>query len=264
MFAFLSGVGLWQSLERNNDTICFYKKRVRRVVLPYLLISAVFYLYFYMEIHKSIVQFIADLSLVSYWMQGRGAWFVAWIIPVYLIYPLYAKIAHKHSWISLIVAASIILVISISGIPKRFESAAGATIAFFIGDFMARYIKEDRKWCLLAMGVLVFTAPVYMLGIIRSQSMYISLFAGVGMSLCSIFTVLLRCVPNVLRRILQRIGQVSLECYLMNVYLITVARHLFSAQINTGFGFVIYLMVSILGIYLSLLIGKMRKRVRST
>lgn len=32
MFAFLSGVGLWQSLERNNDIKRFYIKRIQRVV----------------------------------------------------------------------------------------------------------------------------------------------------------------------------------------------------------------------------------------
>lgn len=67
MFAFLSGVGLWQSLERNNDIKRFYIKRIQRVAFPYLWIAAVFNLYFYIEIHGSVVQFMADLFCVSFW-----------------------------------------------------------------------------------------------------------------------------------------------------------------------------------------------------
>ena len=261
MFAFLSGIGLWQSLERNNNIERFYIKRIQRVVIPYLLISATFNLYFYIGIHRNLAQFVADLCCVSFWQEGRGAWYVAWIIPVYLIYPLYAKIAHKHSWISLIMVAFIMLVILMKGIPTRFQSVAGATVAFFIGDFFAKYIKEDKIWCLLTMGSLIFMAPIYLSGILRNQTTYVFFFAAVGISLCAIFTVALKYIPNTLKRFLQRVGEVSLECYLVNIYLITVSRHLFSEQMSSGLGAIIYLMIAILGIIVSLLIGKIRKRV---
>lgn len=262
MFAFLSGVGLWQSIDKNDNVMQFYKKRVVRVVIPYLLISIMFNLYLYIGVHRSLLQFLLDLTCISYWTEGRGAWYVAWIVPIYFIYPLYEKIAHKRSWISIVIVSILIFIVAVKGIPTRFQSVAGATLAFFIGDFVAKYISEDNKWCMMVMASLICIAPVYLSGLVRGQAVYVLFFAIVGISLCSIFALFMKYVPNTLRNAMRNVGGVSLECYLLNIYLITVVRHLFPVQMNSVFGSVIYLIIAILGVCISLLIGTLRKKVK--
>lgn len=70
MFAFLLGVGLWQSIDKNENVMKFYKKRGVRVVIPYLLISSIFNLYLYIGVHRSLLQFLLDLTYISYWTEG--------------------------------------------------------------------------------------------------------------------------------------------------------------------------------------------------
>ncbi len=173
MFAFLSGVGLWQSYERSQDLKRYYKRRFQRVVLPYLLISVVFNLILDVAVKNDFLMFIKDVSCFSFWMEGRGAWYVAWIIPIYTIYPFYASITHKKSWISVVVAVLVVTFIAIIGIPVRFQSVAGATIAFLCGDFAGRFIKENSFKMLYIMLIGILIAPLYMLRIISGQAVYV-------------------------------------------------------------------------------------------
>lgn len=91
MFAFLSAIGLWQSLEQNPSVKEFYFKRIKKVLIPYLIIAVPFYLVYGFWQSRSILDTITDISLIGYWLYGRGAWYIAWILPVYLVYPFYKK-----------------------------------------------------------------------------------------------------------------------------------------------------------------------------
>lgn len=43
IFLLLSGLGLYYSFSKNPDLSCFYKNRIKRVILPYLLVSGGFW-----------------------------------------------------------------------------------------------------------------------------------------------------------------------------------------------------------------------------
>lgn len=89
IFLFLSGVGLYYSMKNNGDCLEFYKKRFIRVVIPYLFIAGLWYGIRYLICEKgNIVQFLYELSTLSFWKEHKGAWYVAAIIPIYIIYPL--------------------------------------------------------------------------------------------------------------------------------------------------------------------------------
>lgn len=261
MFAFLSGVGLWYSIDKSGDIIQFYKNRIHRVIVPYLIISIVFNIYLDLFVQRDIVLFLSDVTCISFWIRGRGAWYVAWAIVIYVVYPLYAKLTHRRGYISGIVALLLIVCISFWGMPIRFQSVAGATVAFFIGDMLAVHIKT-KPWCLKGIACLIFVAPLYMLGIIRGQAFYVLFFATVGISLCAVFAYVLEMSPNKLHSCLSRLGSVSLECYLFNIYLISVARHLLGDNISTIVGLIAYVLVLILGICLSWATGKIETRLR--
>ena len=94
LFVFLSGVGLYFSLSKNPDIFSFYRRRFRRVLIPYL-IWGVFY-WFVRDIlvtREGFVRFILDLSTLSFWLEGkRSVWFIAFIIAVYAVFPLLFRI----------------------------------------------------------------------------------------------------------------------------------------------------------------------------
>ena len=262
MFAFLSGIGLWHSIDKSKDIIRFYKNRIYRVIVPYLIISTVFNAYLDLFIQRDIVLFLSDVTCISFWIRGRGAWYVAWTIVIYATYPLYAKLTHKRGYISGIVALLLIVCIFIFGMPVRFQSVAGATVAFLIGDMLAAYVKNNKPWCLKAITCLIVLAPLYMLGIIRGQAFYVLFFAAVGISLCAIFAYVLEVLPVKFCDYLSRLGTVSLECYLFNIYLISVARHLLDDNIRTIAGLFTYVFVLVVGICLSLVMGKIKMMLR--
>ncbi len=251
MFAFLSGVGLWQSYEHSQDLKRYYKRRFKRVVVPYLAIPIIFDLILDVVIQKDFVMFIAEVSCILYWVKGRGAWFVAWILPVYIIYPFYAKLTHKRSWISLIMAGLTVVIISVLGLPTRFRSVAGATIAFLCGDFAGRLVKEDNSRMIYIMLVGILIAPLYILRIISGQAIYVCFFALVGIGLCALFSIIVEHLPIWLNGGLKAVGKVSLECYLFNIYLISISRYILGDKISSVWGIIGYSIVVVLGVTLS-------------
>lgn len=261
MFAFLSGIGLWHSLDNNDDILNFYKKRIKRVIIPYLLIAIPFCLFLDIYEQKDVLLFLQDVTCISYWIKGRGAWYVAWLIPVYAVYPLYGRIAHNRNWLSAVLAIVEIIVIALIGIPIRFQSVAAATLAFLIGDFIAKFIKADSVWVIRGTASLILIAPVYFFGILRTQAMYVISFACIGISLCAILAIVLDHSIKSIKRMLAEVGAVSLESYLFNIYIISVAKVILGNRIDSFEGVCGYVCVAIIGMVLSLLVGKLEKRM---
>lgn len=70
MFAFLSGIGLWHLLDNNDDILNFYKKRTKRVIIPYLFIAIPFCLLLDIYVKKDAMLFIQEVTCVGYWING--------------------------------------------------------------------------------------------------------------------------------------------------------------------------------------------------
>lgn len=94
IFMFLSGIGMWFSLNSRSENVdikSFYIRRWEKVFIPYLLIAGVWYCIKYIVIEHSIGSFLFELSTLSYWIEHKGAWYVAALVPIYLIYPFFYK-----------------------------------------------------------------------------------------------------------------------------------------------------------------------------
>ena len=97
IFAFLSGMGLYYSMESRPGISRrdFYKRRFIRVFLPYLLIAGSWYFIRDILVEGSILSFCYELSTLSFWLEHHGAWYVAMLIPVYLVFPIYYDYVEK-------------------------------------------------------------------------------------------------------------------------------------------------------------------------
>lgn len=119
IFVFLSSIGLYNSLKSRGGykKSEFYTRRFQRVFVPYLLIAATWYGIKYLLIQQDAEGFFYELSTLSFWIDHQGAWYVAMLVPVYLIFPLFYnwvedgnrqnKLTRNFKIVAVIVVASI-------------------------------------------------------------------------------------------------------------------------------------------------------------
>ena len=88
MFFFLSGFGCFYSLNKSNDIHKFYNNRIKKVLLPYLVISSIAYAIKYFILEFSFRKFIEAEFFISFWMKNEGAWYIAVVAVLYVVYPV--------------------------------------------------------------------------------------------------------------------------------------------------------------------------------
>lgn len=87
--------------------------------------------------------------------------------------------------------------------------------------------------------------------------MYVISFACIGISFCAILAVVLDHGIKSMKRMLAEVGVVSLESYLFNIiYIISVAKMILGNRIDGFEGVCGYVCVAIIGMFLSVLVGK--------
>ncbi|WP_311318012.1 acyltransferase family protein [Lactobacillus delbrueckii] len=89
----MSGMGLFYSLTKNDDICQFYKKRLVRILLAYLLVSMPFFAWRdFIHLHTGILTFIRDLLFLNFIDHADTTyWFIFFIIVMYLLFPLLFK-----------------------------------------------------------------------------------------------------------------------------------------------------------------------------
>ena len=89
-FLFLSGFGVFFSLQKNSDCLSFYKKRLMRLYFPYLIIACI-PISFLTFLHGDIWTWMARLLTVNFWIEGNfcGMWYVSVTMALYLLSPLF-------------------------------------------------------------------------------------------------------------------------------------------------------------------------------
>ena len=88
MFAFLSAIGVFRSLERNSSAIQFYKRRFVRIAPTYILIAASFALFRHFHYGASWSHVISLTLGVSTFRGDNTYWFITYIVVCYLVSPL--------------------------------------------------------------------------------------------------------------------------------------------------------------------------------
>lgn len=270
MFAFLSGIGLKQSLDKNPDLKRYYTRRVIRVLIPYLIIAGITYVERDLLYLHDIGRFFSDLSCISYWTAGRGAWYVAWTVPVYIIYPFYHWMRNKSkqkAWLPIVILVLLTAICFIverigSNMISRFSSPIGATIAFIIGDAVARKVVEDDKHILYYLLIGFVIAPLYILRVIYGDVIYTWFFALCGVALVSGFSLLVSLIEKTrFYRWLCTCGSASLEIYLFNLLWIGIADRFFEGYKTSLIGVAVYVGVFIATLISALLYKKVENRI---
>lgn len=155
-FLFLSGYGMFFSCLNNNTLMEFYKRRVKRIYLPYLLIASPFIIVLSFLEGFSIINVFARLTTLGYWYEGNyaGTWYIAASLILYFVYPffhMFIYIGDEKSIISKF-CSSILLLIICTYLLNHFAYDFymrtilffSQFIVFFIGSFIA-YLLSVKK-----------------------------------------------------------------------------------------------------------------------
>ena len=150
VFLFLSGIGLFYSMEKDPSPVRFYKKRAVRVLLPYLLVAVVWECARWVTGACTGAEAAENVLLISYWRRGYPAyWFIAAIVVFYLIYPaLYPAVkGRKYGvWAALLALAfgAAWLLYQNQGLFYRISGFVFRIPVFLMGCFLAPFVKEGR------------------------------------------------------------------------------------------------------------------------
>lgn len=109
-FLFLSGLGLYYSFSKNNELCAFYKKRILRLLVPFMLIALPFYLIPLVEGEDNLGIFLMkETSLYFFFYGNNGMWYISLSILLYLLFPLFHKFMFQDSCNKGIIGRIIIL-----------------------------------------------------------------------------------------------------------------------------------------------------------
>ena len=93
IFMFVSGLGLFYSLEKDDNLLNFYRKRLLRIFPTYYILGLITNL---LLTHDDIVTFLFRYSTIGFWIGKEYAeWFIPSIILLYILAPFIKKIIDK-------------------------------------------------------------------------------------------------------------------------------------------------------------------------
>ncbi|MGN0465782.1 MAG: acyltransferase family protein [Lachnospiraceae bacterium] len=286
IFLLLSGLGLYYSFSKNPDLSCFYKNRIKRVILPYLLVSGGFWVGQDLIYHKSISAFVKNITLYSFWRSGyTRLWYFALLIPLYLIFPIlyyyiYGKQGRSKKQVLLRSGILIILVLflnlSVRYLSKSYytliESALSRIVIFLLGILVGSYAKrnENVSYGTIVFFILAYSTQLYDyendMGDMFRRCWYIPLSFVVCFVLIYFFELLkLKAKPtSALSKILTMAGKYSLELYIVHIwmrkiiYAVPIDYHFHGINLNK-FGIFSYCLVIISSLIITFFFAQMEK-----
>lgn len=283
IFLFLSGMGLFFSMKKNNDVKLFYIKRLKRLLIPYLIIGGIFWFIKDIIILKSnFTTFMYDYTILSFWFKGiRCVWFIGFILLMYLIYPILFKCfdGNKRQRDCCLVLLLLINIGLAEGLRiispttySHIEIAIWRIPIFILGAYMAKKIYRHESFdvfdkLLVVAGLIIKFAAILLQYI---DTPIPNIFKGrlgtcvFSISLIVITSFLLSKIKfNFLNILLKKVGALSLELYITHV---TIRNLMNSCNMPTYIFlnyFVCILLSVILSILLNKLIGKLTRNNKS-
>lgn len=220
LFFFLSGIGIYYSLSPKNvsrGAMLWYKKRFVRLLVPYIFIyGAALIIESLSNGSSSFWEFVYKLSTISYWFGDSGCWFIAVIIPMYLIAPLWKQMLESVKY-PLIPTSIIVSAMLLSN--TLFSEAFAQGAFFFLGFYMGKHVfhgHEISQWGGIGISLATFgmLTIYYLMGI---GKLLVIIFPMVILLCCKLLSFFR---DTWVFEVFNGLGKVSLESYLFNVTLI--------------------------------------------
>lgn len=292
IFLFVSGMGLYFSMKNGNggDALGFYKKRFVRVLIPYLIYASIAWLIMdVIQQDKGIAFFVYDLSTLGFWFDGRKTiWFVAFILIMYMFFPLiYDMIEAKRGGVKT-AAAIAITVCALEclrsanpGAYSNTEIALTRIPVFLLGAYLGKKIYNKESFApvhysVFIAGIIAGAANFYfeylhdsgkaeegaaklLYFYLHHFDRYINACYSLGVMLLAV--LVLRKISGLIRpfdKMLKASGALSFELYMTHVTL----RRIFILAGAQIWLFKTYIFVIIISIALSVVLNKISDSIK--
>lgn len=245
IFLFLSGIGMYFSMSKNSDIIPFYWRRIKRVVIPWLIISCPYWILKSIIVdHDGVMVFLENWSGISLWTKGiTTVWYVSLIIVLYLIYPFLYRLQKKTPLlvIFLMAAVAVANVIMVKCCPDFYEArekAFSRILIFLVGSLIGELLRNkdtDRRNKFVFLGYAAIMLAAYIMGLLicdygidimpLSVGKMLARFGGQGAALAVIMLLCLLFEKLSLKKLksgLAFLGGITLEIYLIHVFLTNI------------------------------------------
>ena len=272
IFLFLAGFGCWYSFSKDENEGAFYKRRLLRILPAYLAVAIP--AYFITDIllkSTGFFRFFADVSLISFWIDGGSDWYIAASLFLYLLFPVIYRITKGFKPIKAIICLLfiwLIVVIVIFLLNASYFDATNRLWAripvFLFGTLIAPYIKTgyvvsnwNKKLILLFMIVFISLSVEALLALKGSAYAYSFsarlMYCPLSISLVFIAVFLIEKLNNhFLNYVLTFIGEITLEIYMLNQRLIDLSCFVLTRYCNFSTN---SLTGNIVGIFLTIIIS---------
>lgn len=238
IFLFLSGICLFFSMKKDDSISNFYKKRIIRILVPYLLITGSYWFGVCVVWKHDYLRFVENITQYSFWFgRVHFAWFIGAILLFYFLYPLIYRFAlagrsYKHSLLAIltiILGTYAFCFLLKFGSPllqewfKEIEIAITRFPVFLLGCYCGRLVYEDKK---ISHNMLMVSFVGCAFGIYYFMNNFpvVSLFRISGLLLGPCFALWIAILFYVinhpgLNKLFQFLGNRSLELYLTHLAL---------------------------------------------
>lgn len=221
IFMMVSGLGLYFSLDKNNDIGQYYKRRFLRIFPTYYIIGIFASIILF---HDTILTYIFRYSTIGFWTNGPSwEWYVPSIVALYLIAPFLKIMIDRKHIIIIVISCTIILAISYYIVVNEIVKAKDPHFfllyripAFIFGMICAYWIKNMTSlryyYIILLIGIPFFILLFPHHHIIYNFKYLSLLFLLPSFTICFItFSKYIK----LFNPILAIIGKASLEIYLI-------------------------------------------------
>lgn len=107
IFVFLSGFGLYRSLEKSPGILRFYHRRLLRIFPTYYLVGIAASLLLF---HDNLLTYIFRYSTLGFWTGGPyWEWYVPSIVALYLLAPLLKRVVDANRYAVAVLSAVVLL-----------------------------------------------------------------------------------------------------------------------------------------------------------
>lgn len=220
IFLFVSGLGLYYSLEKDSHILHFYKKRLIRIFPTYYFIGIFASVLLFED---GFVTYILRYSTIGFWTNGLYfAWYIPAIVALYLIAPLIKRLLDTHPFIIHILALSIIIcsyfVAQNQLIDRSHYFLFYRIPAFLYGMYCGRLLLRKEQIAVKhALAIITIGCICFALSYPRHHSIYEFKYYSIQFLLpvfLIVFCILSKCLGRC-RFIIVQIGNASLEIFLI-------------------------------------------------
>lgn len=184
IFLLLSGFGLTFAIKKGS-LLRFYYRRLRRIILPFMVVSAFLWRVF----GWSTLEFIKHISGYNFYFEKADGimWFVPSIVTLYLLFPLYYKLfckaANKIVFTAVATFVWFIISLLLQNIMRTDLYGFTNRIPVFLIGILFGYITLNRKdivfkaWTYILL-VIILAIGLYLSYLTTLQNVYLILPVG--------------------------------------------------------------------------------------